>query len=231
MAAAKGGCTGCFIDQANVAENVAGKGGPSPTSPAGRAYAAAHLEALTELDAALAPLGGYSIYNHLGVAEYGTTAMMIEDFAASEKCVRQLQTLATRGFTVQAHAGHLPANNTCVDADTSSLAAFLAGAGDYHFYHCAPGWSSNAEWPAVPDYWLDWRPEYDFPLGAPTGPAHTKPSATGKNATVFTRAFASGTRVEFDGGNGQGTIWWAHGKVQRGEPTEVEENGCRWESM
>ena len=67
-----------FIDQANVNEWIPGEAPPS--SPAAKAYAAAHLMALTELEEALAPTDHYAIYNHLGVATYKTTAMMIEDF-------------------------------------------------------------------------------------------------------------------------------------------------------
>ena len=128
VSAAGAGCTGCFIDQANVEQGL-------PTWPhdsaVATAYRAAHLAALTELDAALAPAGGFSIFNHLGVTAYGTTAMMIEDFAPTEACVRMLQTAAARGLTVQARAGGLPAGNACVDGDTNSLAAFLVGMGEY----------------------------------------------------------------------------------------------------
>jgi hypothetical protein len=223
VTAAKAGCTGCFIDQANVREGIATW---PPTSPTAVAYAAAHLAALTELDAELAPLGGYSIYNHLGVRSYNTTAMMVEDFTATEKCITTLQTLATRGLTVQAHAGNYPAGNQCVDGDTNALAAFLIGAGDYHYYHCAGQWSSSGEWPVVKDAWLDWLPEYDYKLGAPLGLAL-------KQASLWSRSFASGTRVEFDSSTGNGTIYWAGGPVQSGplvDPATVTK-GCRWESM
>eukprot|EP01045_Picozoa_sp_COSAG04_P013401 COSAG04_NODE_949_length_9214_cov_3.398574_6_plen_83_part_01 len=80
----------------------------------------------------------------------------------------KLQTIASRGFTVQAHAGDLPRGeqwggsgqgNQCVDGDTNSMAAFLVAAGPHSFYHCsfanttAGGtiWSSAAAWPAVHD--------------------------------------------------------------------------------
>ena len=46
---------------------------------------------------------------------------------------------------------------------------------------------------------------------------------------------ASGTRVEFDGGNGNGTLWWAGGPVQVGgtasvDPAVIGTMGCRWET-
>jgi len=230
VAAADAGCTGCFIDQANVDEGLATWPHDSAVATA---YRAAHLAALTELDAALAPAGKWSIYNHLGVTTYGTTAMMIEDFAPTEKCVRTLQTAAARQLTVQAHAGNLPAGNACVDGDTNAMAAFLIGAGEYSYYHCSTGWGSAAAWPAVADSWLDWLPQYDMPLGAPLGPAAQRPSTAGADASLWSRSFSSGTRVEFDGGSGNGTIHWAHGVVQAGPPVNLTAvaNGCRWESM
>ena len=55
---------------------------------------------------------------------------------------------------------------------------------------------------------------------------------------VWTRTFASGTTAVFDGGSGQGTIRWAHGKTQVGLPYTnasvarlVAEQGCRWEDV
>jgi hypothetical protein len=74
----------------------------------------------------------------------------------------------------------------------------------------------------VPDSWLDWLPEYDLPLGAPSGPATRVPSTSSltglASAHVWHRSFASGTSVTFDGGTGQGTIKWGgpHGKTQVG---------------
>ena len=231
--AARDGCAGCFIDQANVAEGIATW--PS-NSPEVAAYRLAHLAALTELDAALTPMGGFAINNHLGTRAYGTSAMMVEDFVGSEKCVATLRTLAARNFTVEAHVGNYPAGNTCQHADTNSLAAFLVGAGEFHYYHCAPTWGSDARWPAVPDDWLDWLPEYDAPLGAPLGLATQRPSrAAGApaSASLWSRSFASGTRVAFDGGSANGTIWWANGVVQAGTPTNLTSiaRGCNWESM
>ena len=159
--------------------------------------------------------------------------------------------------------------------------------------------------PAVPDSWLDWLPEYDMPLGKPTGPATSVPSTSNitgllpgkahvwswapellgggrgskivseshthtklkaveeggarflnrqdppllqslhdsapkllRAGQVWSRSFASGTSVVFDGGSGQGTIKWAHGKTQVGLPytnvtiaRQVAAAGCRWEDV
>lgn len=231
--AAAAGCTGCFIDQANVPEGIATW---PANSPEVTAYRIAHLAALTELDAALAPAGGFSIMNHLGTRAYNTSTLMIEDFVGTDKCVQTLQTVAARGFTVEAHVGNYPEGNACAHSDTNSLAAFLIGAGEFSYYHCAGSWGSDARWPAVPDAWLDWQPEYDAPLGAPLGLAAQRPSAAAGAASgtsLWSRSFASGTRVEFDGGSANGTIWWANGVVQAGEPANLTAvaKGCRWESM
>ena len=210
------------------------------------------------------------------------TEAAAQDFVGSETCVTKLQAIAGRGFTVQAHAGDLPRGeqwggsgqgNQCVDGDTNSMAAFLVAAEPFSFYHCsfanttAGGtiWSSAATWPAVHDSWLSWLPEYDFPLGAPNGPAtsvpshhnltgvvhtsacnqpftalriHTDRAVQQQSPHVWTRTFASGTTAVFDGGSGQGTIRWAHGKTQVGLPYTnasvarlVAEQGCRWEDV
>lgn len=64
----------------------------------------------------------------------------------TDKCVRRLQTIASRGLAIEAHVGDLPKSakwggvgkgNQCIDGDTNSLAAFLIGAGKYSYYHCS----------------------------------------------------------------------------------------------
>lgn len=89
----------------------------------------------------------------------------------------------------------------------------------------------------MPDEWLGEVAEYGFRLGAPLGQATLSHSRTDGNASVWRRAFASGTRTrEFDGGNGNGTIWWANGLMQVGgtasvDPTVVRSTvGCVWET-
>jgi len=89
-----------------------------------------------------------------------------------------LETLAERGFTVQARAGHFPvggaAKNPCTNGDTNSLAAFLVGAGNYSYYHCSATWATADRWPAVPDQWLDWLPEYDCKTPQPPHPSRPR---------------------------------------------------------
>ena len=234
IAATEAGCMGCFIDQSNDVEGGFGH------SAAAVAYSRDHLATLVELNEQLQARGKYAINNHLGDGGDHVRAMMIEDFAGSEKCIRLLQTVAARGIIAEVHAGNefkQSQHYSCADGGTNDLAAFLIAAGNYSYYHCTDnGFSTPAAWPAVPDEWLGEVAEYGFRLGAPLGEATLSPSRTGGNASVWRRAFASGTRVEFDGGNGNGTIWWANGPVQVGgtasvDPTVVRGTvGCVWET-
>ncbi len=234
IAGTEAGCTGCFIDQSNDVENGFGK------SPAAVAYSRDHLATLVELNEQLQVRGKYAINNHLGDGGDHVRAMMIEDFVGSEKCIRLLQTIAERGIIAEVHAGNEYSqsrnNYSCASGGINDLAAFLIAAGNYSYYHCTDnGFSTPAAWPAAPDEWLDALPEYRFRLGHPLGAATQLPSRTGTNASIWRRSFASGTRVEFDGGNGNGTIWWADAPVQVGgttsvDPTVVGTIGCRWET-
>ena len=87
--------------------------------------------------------------------------------------------------------------------------------------------------PGVAGAWLDGRRGDEMPRGGPRGAATTRPSAAAPNASVWSRAFGSGTHVEFDGGSGVGTVFWASRAPQVGPPTNLTAvaNGCRWESM
>ena len=224
-----------FVDQSNDVEG--GFGG----SAAAKQYSRDHLATLVELNEQLASRGKYAINNHLGDAGDHVRAMMIEDFAGSEKCIRLLQTVAARGIITEVHAGNQwsaarsPHNYSCANGGTNDLAAYLIGAGKHSYYHCTDnGFSTPTNWPAVPGEWLDAPPEYGYRLGAPLGPATLSPSRS-PNASIWRRTFASGTKVEFDGGNGNGTIWWAGGPVQVGGTASVNMSvvgtmGCRWET-
>ena len=227
--AVKQGCTGCFIDQANMNE-----GFPGVSKAALEAYNEAHRQSFKELSDALSPTGNYALFNHLAVPQsrgLHAQAMMIEDFVGSENCIVKLQTTVDRGYTIQARAGRF------VDCganalDTSSLAAFLIGAGNFSYYHCAATWGSDPGWPSVRDAWLDWLPAYDFALGEPLAPG-TK----GKDG-IWRRTFQSGTRASFDPVALNGSIAWASGVTYAGQPvtnqtlaTIIKSKGCGWESM
>ena len=96
------------------------------------------------------------------------------------------------------------ADNHC-EGITNSLAAFLIGAGEGSFYACSTDWAVDPLWPAPghPSDWMTWHAEYSRPLGTPLGLGVRSP------AGVWTRAFASGTRVEFNESSGEGTLTWA----------------------
>ena len=72
----------------------------------------------------------------------------------------------------------------------------------------------------APDEWLDPRPEYTRPLGAPLGDGVRGPDG------VWRRSFSSGTNVSFantTGGGPMSTIAWADGHTQHGFPTNQTE--------
>jgi hypothetical protein len=240
MQAVHDGCTGgCFIDQSNN-EPLDTK----QISPENEAiFRAAHMATLVELDGRIAAATNSKsvILHNNGVSGSTTKAIMVENFAASEKCILEVQKLAVLGITVEAHAGDLADGtepgpfSTCANGGTNSMAAFLIAAGDFMYYHCsgtaegaATKWSVNPNWPTGFDYWLDWRPEYDKPLGAPTG-------AGVKHGNVWSRTFATGTEVQFDAVLRNGTIWWSDGTVQRGPvpavPPSQYDTGCTWQTF
>jgi len=79
----------------------------------------------------------------------------------------------------------------------SIVAAFLVGAGRDH-YILTGGWHSGVQghWPAI----------LDQPVGEPKGDAVYDPKTT-----IWTREFASGTRVTFNATGNVGSIAWAGG--------------------
>ena len=227
------GCDGCYIDRSNNMTQVSAVQFMSQEDSV--RFELAHMQTLSELNRRLASIGSFAISNNQGLPAEGTTMMMFEDFAASEHCIQSLQLAAERGLGVQAHAGDIvddgtnATENGCGHGDINAMAAFLIGAGEYAYYHCAKGWSSDEPWPERPDVWLDWRKEYDRPLGQPIANG-TKGSFDG----IWRRFFSYGTFVEFDSNRGNGTIWWGDGTVQRGKQPlddEAKKDGCTWETM
>ena len=76
-------------------------------SQQGNQYDAAHMEALGELNVKLHAAGKFAIGNNEGDVKLlpSATAMMIEDFAGSEKCIVMLQLAVSRGLAVEARRG------------------------------------------------------------------------------------------------------------------------------
>ena len=173
---------GCFADKADLesfSDNTL-----SPETA--KAYAKGHDQVLQDLQKSLGD-------NVLVANNYllpGVSSTMIEGFHSNEASILQLQKAASEKKLVEAHA-------RCKNI-TDSLAAFLIGAGEYSYYGCSSGWYVDE----THMDWITWHPEYDKPLGKPTGPAT-------KEGDVYTRHFASGTVAMFDTKTNTGTINWA----------------------
>ena len=123
-------------------------------------------------------------------------AAQIEYFYNSNDSIKWLMAGANLGKVVQAH---VPVNVSCTSDLTDYIAAFLIGAEKYCYFGCG-NWHAEGD-DTTP---FMWHPEYDKPLGAPTGPAKYE-------AGVWARSFASGTEVTFDAKSGKGTIKWGQG--------------------
>lgn len=93
-----------------------------------------------------------------------------------------------------------PANETCLP----NVAAFLAGAGEYHYF-VTGGWqSSAADEGSFKTHWIPGL--FDRPLGAPLGDA-----VYDESTDEWRRAFASGTKVTFNARTNEGSIQWGSG--------------------
>ncbi len=232
---ADGGSTydGCFLDRAPGCFPGGGGGAPSPSCGFGgeaamtpaqlAAFSAGHAAQLAGLTAALAARSKLAVWNNNLNDTAG--ALMLEDFGANETCVLALRAAAAAALVVEAHAGD-PASGSDAHCarTTNALSAFLVGAGERAYFACSNGqWASNPAWPAASDPWLDARPEYGRPLGEPLG------DAARDAAGVWSRAFATGTRVWFDSASGAGRIEWADGTVDQGAGApEAGPPACKW---
>jgi hypothetical protein len=215
---------GCFADRSH---NLTNWGPEARLSPAqATAWQAGHHALLDNVTVALAARNATLLQNNRLAA--GVQAAMIEDFGASEACITALQAADALGILVEAHAGDLPGGTDahCAGGVTNSLAAFLIGAGRRAYYGCSPSWTTDPRWPAVPDAWLDPRPEYSRPLGLPTGPGVRSGSG------VWARNFSAGVTVTFDVAHGTGRIVWSDGTVQQGggPPDPPKPGACAWQT-
>ncbi len=224
LARADAGATydGCFLDRGNVLGSFGPEASFTPAQTA--AINAGHDALLSGLVAQLASAGQRALLNNNGNFSLAPALRMIEDFAATEECIGALRELAAAGAPVEAHAGYF-ADGTdarCASPPVNSLAAFLIGAGERAYYACAPGWTTDARWPAVADPWLDRIPQYARPLGAPLANATRSPRG------MWTRRFASGTNVSFNALTGNGRIAWGDGTVDLGTNSGAAPDACKW---
>lgn len=229
LAGSDGGATydGCFFDRTSTCHSPdCGFGVEAAMTPAQfAAFAAGHAQQLRAATAALAARGQLALWNNAPVATRAP-AIMLEDFGANESCVLMLRAAAAAGTLVEAHAGDVVSGSDAhCNRTTNALSAFLIGAGERAYFACSPGqWTSSPDWPRVPDPWLDARPEYARPLGAPLGAA-VRDAAGG-----WSRNFSSGTRVFFDAVSNAGRIAWADGVVDQGEGG-LNEDACIWAAL
>jgi hypothetical protein len=200
-----------------------------------KAIEEATTSTLIELNAALAVEGSFAINNNVGNGVVGSAkAVLIERFGADEKCISTMQALVAKGISVEVHAGSMfdKTQETCANGDTNSLAVFLLAMGKGSYYQCSQpqggvsawssGWTSSPDSSGTPwtpdwvnalgdkDYWLDWRKEFDYPLGEPIAQA-------AQAGDMWTRSFASGTHVQWNKSTRRGKISWANGVVQEGK--------------
>lgn len=113
----------------------------------------------------------------------------------STREIPMMQNAMASGIMFEAHGSavcHHAEDPDHPDVQTE-LAAFLVSAGEHAYYMCS-GWSGT-----VPT----WYSIYDRPLGAPLGDAVM---ADG----VYTREFASGTKVTYNTSSERGSIAWAN---------------------
>ena len=121
-------------------------------------------------------------------------AVQIEFFQNNNDSINSLMLGAEVGQVVQAH---VPITVQCTSDLTDYIAAFLIGAEKYCSYFGCGNWYTEGN-DTMP---LMWHLEYDQPLGAPTGPVKYE-------GDVWTRSFASRTKVMFNTKNNKGTIKW-----------------------
>jgi hypothetical protein len=107
-----------------------------------------------------------------------------------------LQNAVKEGVMFEAKGGAVCTDNQGNDPNNAAvqteLAAFLVAAGQHSYYRCG-GWGHTD---------TTWYSVYDMPLGAPKSDAVLKDG-------VYTREFASGTKVTYDTKTETGTIQWA----------------------
>jgi len=190
---------GCFSDRST------GQPGKACALPNKTAFDEGHLLVHQQLQRAL---GNGPLIANAGEAMPGVNAAQIEGFKAENASIALLLESVANGKITEAHAGYGEdggADDHCLKGITNSLAAFLIGAGERSYYACSRGWKVQEDPVAGA-----WHPEYDKPLGAPTGAA-TLDHAAGvwRREFVVAAAGAGTTTVTFDIKTNVGHIAWA----------------------
>eukprot|EP00483_Globobulimina_turgida_P003808 UN03816 len=197
---------GCFVDRANQ-ELTSGSFSKYSFNETDKTnFKNGHDKMLASLQKTLGD-NDQSIMISNNYVTQGVIATMIENFAANKGFIEKLMNYSKQGILVEAHAGYQQdgSDNYCKNI-INSLSAFLIGAGEYSYYGCP---HQNA-WYIEPD-WIRDHPEYHKALGKPDGEAVLKDN-------VYTRTFASGTKVSFNVNSNVGTIQWSDGEISVGRP-------------
>jgi hypothetical protein len=162
------------------------------------AWTAGHVQAVAAATAAVGALGGVllgKVPAQLGVSTNGILQEGCNGSNATVSALRAAAALAAATGTRLLFECHADS------AAEASLAAFLVGAGEDHYWGTGP-WVTPAG-----GFAGAWLPEFERPLGAPLGAA-----AYDAATATWSRAFASGTAVTFNAATGAGAIHWAGGQ-------------------
>ena len=133
-----------------------------------------------------------------------------EGCSADNETINALRILAARAnstgqrLVYECHADCVSAGTSKTHAEDClhQAAAFLVGAGEYHYF-VVGGWRDGSG--DVGNFASHYIPElFDRPLGKPLADA-----VYNTGTRMWTRAFASGTAVQFDVGTCKGKIMWA----------------------
>eukprot|EP01084_Bolivina_argentea_P200198 342373_1 len=195
---------GCFIDRANEELTASQFSQYKFNSTDKTRFKNGHDAMLAQLQKTLGD-HDQSIMISNNYVTNGVIATMIEHFEANKDYIEKLIGYAKQGILVEVHAGDVTDGNDnhCKNI-INSLSAFLIGAEEFSYYGCS---HTNA-WYIEPD-WIRDHPEYHKPLGKPDGDAVLKNN-------VYTRTFASGTKVSFNVNTNVGTIEWSTGEISVG---------------
>lgn len=178
---------GCFCDSS---QRTDAKFNPSPQQSKLDAWGKGLVDLTREVQEAL---GDDNLLIGKVTNQSYVKAVQIEFFSNNNNSINSLMLGAEVGQVVQAH---VPVGVSCTSDLTDYMAAFLIGAGKYCYFGCG-NWNAEGN-NTTP---MTWHADYDKPLGDPTGPAKYEDH-------VWTRSFASGTKVTFDTKSNKGSIKW-----------------------
>ena len=178
---------GCYCD---VSQRTNETFQPSPPPSKVKAWSEGLLALTREVQEAL---GDDKLLIGKVVNQSYVKAVQIEFFRNNNDSINSLMLGAQVGQVVQAH---VPIQVPCTSDLTDYIAAFLIGADKYCYFGCGNWYAEGND--TTP---FMWHPDYDQPLGAPTAPAKYE-------GDVWSRSFASGTKVTFNTKTNKGTINW-----------------------